>query len=109
MCSRNETTPLKGQKAVGQLRGRGQPDTTWHRTVGSELRDLGHSWGTIKRFAKDRMTCRNFIAALNDNRHEAGSNCGEMKTVKWNEKTKQAWDNVQHSSSKTPVDLLPGK
>ena len=34
---------------------------TWRRTVESELRGRGYSWGTVKRVAKDRTVWRSFM------------------------------------------------
>ena len=51
-------------------RKRGHPKTKWCRTVEAEMKDLGHSWSTIKRLAEDRTMWRSFVAALNAYRHK---------------------------------------
>ena len=47
----------------GKLK-RGQPKTTWRRTVEAEMKNMKHSWGTIQRLASDRQAWRSFFAAL---------------------------------------------
>ncbi|XP_065261993.1 MOB kinase activator 3B [Emys orbicularis] len=45
-------------------RKRGHLKTAWQRAVEAELKNQGHSWGTIERLARNRQEWRNFIAAL---------------------------------------------
>ncbi|XP_041356848.1 uncharacterized protein LOC121374038 [Gigantopelta aegis] len=51
-------------------RKRGRPKTTWRRTVELEMKETGHSCGTIERLARDRPAWRNFVAALNATRRD---------------------------------------
>ena len=37
---------------------------TWRRTVEAEATAMGHSWGTLRTLAQDRLTRREFVAAL---------------------------------------------
>ena len=37
---------------------------TWGRTVEAEATDMGHSWGTLRTLAQDRLRWREFVAAL---------------------------------------------
>ena len=45
-------------------RKRGRPKTTWRRTVEQEMNDMGQTWGTLEKMAKDRQRWRAFVAAL---------------------------------------------
>ena len=45
-------------------RKRGRPRNTWRRTIETELKDLGHTWGSIQRLAQCRSDWRTFVAAL---------------------------------------------
>ena len=37
---------------------------TWRRTVEAEATALGHSWGTLRTLAQDRLGWRELVAAL---------------------------------------------
>ena len=37
---------------------------TWRRTVEAEATAMGHSWGTLRTLAQDRLRWREFVAAL---------------------------------------------
>ena len=45
-------------------RKRGRPKMTWRRTVEAEAKAMGHSWGTLRTLAQDRLRWREFVAAL---------------------------------------------
>ena len=45
-------------------RKRGRPKTTWRHTVEQEMNDMGQTWGTLEKMAKDRQRWRAFVAAL---------------------------------------------
>ena len=45
-------------------RKRGRPRMTWRRTVEAEATAMGHSWGTLRTLAQDRLRWREFVAAL---------------------------------------------
>ena len=45
-------------------RKRGRPRMTWRRTVEAEATAMGHSWGTLRTLARDRLRWREFVAAL---------------------------------------------
>ena len=45
-------------------RKRGRPRMTWRRTVEAKATAMGHSWGTLRTFAQDRLSWREFVAAL---------------------------------------------
>jgi len=45
-------------------RPRGRPKTTWRRTIESELKELGMTWGEAETKAKDRTGWRNLVATL---------------------------------------------
>jgi hypothetical protein len=45
-------------------RKRGRPKTTWRRTVESELKELGITWGEAQKRAKDRNDWRSIVVAL---------------------------------------------
>ena len=60
-----------------EKRKRGRPKTTWRRTVEAEMKNMNHSWGTIRRLASDRQGWRSFVAAL----YIAGVTGGEKKTT----------------------------
>ena len=45
-------------------RPRGTPKTTWRRTIESELKELGMTWGEAETNAKDRTGWRNLVATL---------------------------------------------
>ena len=51
-------------------KSRERPKSTRRRTAEEELKDLGHSWDTIERLAKDRTAWTNFDAALNADRRK---------------------------------------
>ena len=50
-------------------RRRGRPKTTWRRTMESEIKERGFSWGTIERTAKNREEWRSLVLALCATRH----------------------------------------
>ena len=45
-------------------RKRGRPRMTWRTTVRAEATAMGHSWGTLRTLAQDRLRRREFVAAL---------------------------------------------
>ena len=45
-------------------RKRGRPRMTWRCTVEAEATAMGHSWGTVRTLAQDRLRWREFVAAL---------------------------------------------
>ena len=45
-------------------RKRGRPRTTWRRTVKSELKEAGYTWGEAQHLAKDREKWRDLVVAL---------------------------------------------
>ena len=45
-------------------RQRGRPRTTWCRTIVSELKELGMTWGEAETKANDRTGWRNLVATL---------------------------------------------
>ena len=45
-------------------RSRGRPKTTWCRTIVSELKELGITWGEAETKAKDRNGWRNLVVTL---------------------------------------------
>ena len=45
-------------------RKRGRPKITWRHTVEAEATAMGHSWGTLRTLAQDRLRWREFVAAL---------------------------------------------
>ena len=45
-------------------RKRGRPRMTWSRSVEAEVTAMGHSWGTLRTLAQDRLRWRDFVAAL---------------------------------------------
>ena len=52
-----------GWKPEG-YRKRRRPRMTWKRTVEAEATAMGHSWGTLRTLAQDRMRWRDSVAAL---------------------------------------------
>ena len=42
----------------------GRPKTTWRRTCEEELKQTGHTWGTVKRLAQNRVRWRAAVEAL---------------------------------------------
>ena len=40
------------------------PRMTRRRTVEAEATAMGHTWGTLRTFAQDRLGWRDFVAAL---------------------------------------------
>ena len=45
-------------------RKQGRPKTTWQRTVETELREIGLTWGEAGKVEKDRDRWRRIVAAL---------------------------------------------
>ena len=45
-------------------RKRGRPRMTWRRTVEAEATAMGHSWGTLRTLAQDRLRWNEFVASL---------------------------------------------
>ena len=45
-------------------RKRGRLRMTWRRTVEAEVTAMGHSWGTLRTLAQDRLRWREFVAPL---------------------------------------------
>jgi hypothetical protein len=43
---------------------RGRPKTTWRRTIENEIKERGHTWGTIERKANNREEWRKLVLAL---------------------------------------------
>ena len=50
-------------------RRRGRQKTAWRRTVESEMRNEGKTWGQLSRLAEGRSEWRDFVAALCARRH----------------------------------------
>ena len=71
-------TPIRG--TPGRKRRRGRPKTTWRTTVEAELKDLGDTWGTSERLARNRTVWRNLLAALNADERCEGSNWHSQTT-----------------------------
>ena len=42
----------------------GRARMTWRRAVEAEATAMGHSWGTLRTLAQDRLRWREFVAAL---------------------------------------------
>ena len=51
-------------------RKRGRPKGNWRRSVESEMKDSGYSWGEIEKKAKERTEWRCLVAALYGPYHE---------------------------------------
>ena len=45
-------------------RKRGRPRMTWRRTVEAEATVMGHSWGSLRTLAQDRLRWREFVATV---------------------------------------------
>ena len=48
----------------------GQPRKTWQRTVQTELKQMGLSWGEAQKLARNRQKWRHCVAALFPTREE---------------------------------------
>ena len=62
-------TALRWTPAEGK-RKRGRPKETWRRTVESELRSVGMTWGEAERKAQDRQQWRALVLASCASLHE---------------------------------------
>lgn len=51
-------------------RNRGRPKETWRRTVTSEFKSFGKTWGEMEKIAKDRIKWRSLVTALCASRRE---------------------------------------
>ena len=47
----------------------GRPKTTWRRTCEEEMKQTGHTWGTVKRLAQNRVRWRAAVEALCSSRN----------------------------------------
>ena len=56
----------------GGRRGRGRPKETWRRTVESEMKHQGWTWGFLEKAAKDRSRWRSLVEALCAFEHDRG-------------------------------------
>lgn len=50
-------------------RKRGRPKTTWRRTIETEMKERGYTWGTIEKKAENREEWRQLVLALCAKRH----------------------------------------
>jgi hypothetical protein len=48
---------------------RGRPKTKWRPTIENEIKERGHTWGTIERKANNRVEWRKLVLALCAMRH----------------------------------------